>query len=119
MEQPKEMEEEIENTKRSFVLNTWPDGDELYTLHGVNPGTIPEKGPRYIGFRREREEGREREYNSKHTLRATPPFGLLSSPISISGAILVPTNKGLHSLLIYYQANACMHVLRSRMSCDI
>ena len=54
VEQPKEMEEEIENTKRSFVLNTWPDGDELYTLHGVNPGTIPEKGPRYIGFRRGR-----------------------------------------------------------------
>ncbi|CAI8052526.1 hypothetical protein GBAR_LOCUS28706, partial [Geodia barretti] len=53
----------------------------------------------------------EREHNSKHTSRATPPFGLLSSPISISGAILVPTDKDLHSFLIYYQVNVCMHVL--------
>ena len=38
-------------------------------------------------------------------------LGLLSSPISISGAILVPTHEGLH-FFIYYQVNVCMHVMR-------
>ena len=41
---------------------------------------------------RERGE-KEREYNSKHSSRATPPLGLLSSPISINGAILITTQS--------------------------
>ena len=60
---------------------------------------------------REERKEMEREHNSKCTPRATPPLGLLSSPISFSGAILVPTHEGLHSFLIYYHANVCMHVL--------
>ena len=36
------------------------------------------------------------------------PLDLLSSPISISGAILVPNHEGVHSF-IYYQVVPCDH----------
>ena len=57
---------------------------------------------------------KEREYNSKHTSRATPPFGLLSSPISISGAILVLTMRVCTpSLFITRSMSACILVIYS------